>query len=179
MALTLQTLGLFFLKVGAVLYGSGYVLVAFLEGDLVERWGWLTSEQLLDAIAIGQMTPGPLLTTATFIGYLLLGVPGALVATVGVFLPSVVLVGLLNPVVAQLRSRPWSRAFLDSVNAVALGLMAAVIGKLAVATLTDWQAWLIVAASGVAVFRWRIHSAWLVAAAAVAGFVLRWVSQVG
>lgn len=173
---TLWSMGLFFLKVGAVLYGSGYVLVAFLESDLVERWGWLSNAQLLDAIAIGQMTPGPLLTTATFIGYLLLGLPGAIVATVAIFLPSLVLVGLLNPVVEKLRSRRWSGAFLDSVNAVALALMAAVILKLALASLTNWQAWLIVAASAVAVFRFRVHSAWVIVGAALLGFALQMAS---
>ena len=174
--LTLQSLGLFFLKVGAVLYGSGYVLVVFLEGDLVERFGWLTSDQLLDAIAIGQMTPGPLLTTATFVGYLLLGVPGAMVATLAIFLPSVILVGLFNRVIAKLRARPWTGAFLDSVNSVALALMAAVVFKLALAALTGWQAWLIAILSAVAVFRLRLHSAWLIAGAAVLGYLLRLVS---
>lgn len=173
--LTLQSLGLFFLKVGAVLYGSGYVLVAFLEGDLVGRFGWLTDAQLLDAIAIGQMTPGPLLTTATFVGYLLLGVPGAMVATLGIFLPSFVLVGLFNPVIAKLRARPWTGAFLDSVNSVALGLMAAVVTRLALATLNDWQAWSIAILSALAVFRFRLHSAWLILAAAVLGYLLRLV----
>ena len=173
---TLQSLGLFFLKVGAVLYGSGYVLIAFIEGDLVERWGWLTSDQLLDAIAIGQMTPGPLLTTATFIGYLLLGVPGAVVSTVAIFLPSVVLVGLLNPVVEKMRSRAWSGAFLDSVNAVALALMAAVIVRLAFSALTDWRAWLIAGLSAFAIFRFKIHSAWLIPAAAVLGYLLHLAS---
>lgn len=170
---TLASLGLFFLKVGAVLYGSGYVLVAFLEGDLVRHYEWLTSQQLLDAIAIGQMTPGPLLTTATFVGYLLLGFPGAVVATTAIFLPSLILVGLLNPVIAKLRTRPWTSAFLDSVNAAALALMAVVVFKLATASLTSWQAWLIAAVSAVAVFRFRLHSAWLIAGAAVAGYLLR------
>lgn len=169
---TLKALGLFFLKVGAVLYGSGYVLVAFLEGDLVERFGWLTSEQLLDAIAIGQMTPGPVLTTATFVGYLLLGVPGAAVATVAIFFPSLVFVGLLNPWVPKLRTRPWTGAFLDSVNAAALALMATVIVKLGLVTLVSWQAWVLVAVSAVALFRFRVHSAWLVLGAGLLGFLM-------
>lgn len=177
--LTLQSLGLFFLKVGAVLYGSGYVLVAFLEGDLVERFGWLTSDQLLDAIAIGQMTPGPLLTTATFVGYLLLGVPGAVVATLAIFLPSFILVGVFNRVIAKLRTRAWTGAFLDSVNSVALALMAAVVFKLALTALTDWQAWLIAIVSAVAVVRLRVHSAWLIVGAAVLGYLLRLVSFAG
>ena len=169
---SLKALGLFFLKVGAVLYGSGYVLVAFLEGDLVERFGWLTSEQLLDAIAIGQMTPGPVLTTATFVGYLLLGVPGAAVATVAIFFPSLVFVGLLNPWVPKLRTRPWTGAFLDSVNAAALALMATVIVKLGLVTLVNWQAWVLVAVGAVALFRFRVHSAWLVLGAGLLGFLL-------
>lgn len=173
---TLVSLGLFFLKVGAVLYGSGYVLVAFLEGDLVGRFGWLTHQQLLDAIAIGQMTPGPVLTTATFVGYLLLGVPGAVMATTAIFLPSLFLVGLLNPVIAKLRARPWASAFLDSVNSAALALMAVVVFKLAIASLTSWQAWLITLLSAFAVFRLRVHSAWLILASAVFGYLLRWVS---
>ena len=172
MPVSLQALALFFLKVGSVLYGSGYVLVAFLEGDLVERYGWLESGQLLDAIAVGQMTPGPVLTTATFIGYLLLGVPGALVATVAIFLPSLVFVGILNPLVPSLRRRPWSAAFLDSVNAVALALMAGVVAKRGLTTLTTWQAWLIVALSATAMFGFRIHAAWLMVGAAVLGYLL-------
>jgi chromate transporter len=177
--LTLKGLGLFFLKVGAVLYGSGYVLVAFLEGDLVDRFGWLSSEQLLDAIAIGQMTPGPVLTTATFVGYLLLGVPGAAVATVAIFLPSLVLVGLLNPLVPRLRSRPWTGAFLDSVNAAALALMAAVTIKLALATMGTWQAWLVAGLCALAFFRFRIHSAWLILGGALFGFVVGHIWPMG
>lgn len=173
---TLFSLGLFFLEVGAVLYGSGYVLVAFLEGDLVGRYGWLTHQQLLDAIAIGQMTPGPVLTTATFVGYLLLGVPGAVVATAAIFLPSLFLVGLLNPVIEKLRARPWASSFLDSVNSAALALMAVVVFKLAAASLTSWQAWLIAGLSAVAVFRLRVHSAWLIVGAAILGYLLRLVS---
>lgn len=173
---TLASLGLFFLKVGAVLYGSGYVLVAFLEGDLVGRYGWLTHQQLLDAIAIGQMTPGPVLTTATFVGYLLLGVPGAVVATTAIFLPSLFLVGILNPVIARLRARPWASSFLDSVNSAALALMVVVVFKLAAASLTSWQAWLIAILSAVSVFRLRLHSAWLILGAAVLGYLLRLVS---
>jgi chromate transporter len=148
------------------------VLVAFLEGDLVERYGWLESGQLLDAIAVGQMTPGQVLTTATFIGYLLLGVPGAIVATVAIFLPSLIFVGILNPLVPGLRRRPWSAAFLDSVNAVALALMAGVVAKLGLTTLTTWQAWLIVVLSAIALFRFRIHAAWLMVGAAVLGYLL-------
>lgn len=170
---SLAVLGLFFLKVGAVLYGSGYVLVAFLEGDLVERFGWLTSEQLLDAVAIGQMTPGPVLSTATFIGFLLLGLPGAVVATLAIFLPSFIFVGLLNPLVPRLSGRPATRAFLDAVNVAALGLMAAVVIKLGAATLTSWPAWCVALLAGVGLFGLRLQSAWLVVGGAVLGYLFR------
>lgn len=175
---TLAALGLFFLKVGAVLYGSGYVLVAFLESDLVERLGWLTSEQLLDAIAVGQMTPGPVLSTATFIGYLLLGAPGALVATVAIFLPSFFFVGLLNPIIPKLRRRSWTAAFLDAVNSAALALMGAVVAKLGVATLTSWEGWLVALLAAIALFGLRLHSAWLIVGGALAGYLFRLASAV-
>jgi chromate transporter len=173
---TVLSLGLFFLKVGAILYGSGYVLVAFLEGDLVGRYGWLTHQQLLDAIAIGQMTPGPVLTTATFVGYLLLGVPGAVIATTAIFAPSLILVGMLNPVIEKLRARRWASSFLDSVNSAAVALMVVVVFKLAVASLTGWQAWLIAISCAIALFRFRVHSAWLIIGAAVFGYLLHLVS---
>ena len=126
---------LIFLKVGAVLYGSGYVLLAFLRGDLVVDLGWLTEQQLLDAVAIGQFTPGPVFTTATFVGYVLAGVPGAIAATVGIFLPSFVFVALLNNAVPSIRRSPWAGALLDGVNASALGLMAGVTVQLGGAAL--------------------------------------------
>ena len=120
-----------------MLYGSGYVLLAFLRADFVVRLGWLTDRQLLDAIAIGQVTPGPVFTTATFIGYLLGGVPGALLATLGIFLPSFVFVAISNPLIPRLRSSPWAGALLDGVNAASLGLMAAVTWQLGRASLVD------------------------------------------
>ncbi|MEM9136648.1 MAG: chromate efflux transporter, partial [Cyanobacteria bacterium P01_F01_bin.42] len=128
---------LFFLKVGSVLYGSGYVLLAFLQRDLVEQHQWLTSQQLLDAVAIGQVTPGPVFTTATFVGYLLAGHAGAIAGTIGIFLPAFLLVGLVNPWVPKLRQSPWSSAFLDGVNAGSLGLMAGVTFTLGQAALVD------------------------------------------
>jgi len=134
---SLGRLFLVFFKVGAVLYGSGYVLLAFLQADLVTRLGWLTEQQLLDAIAIGQVTPGPVFTTATFIGYFLGGVPGALVATVGIFLPSFFFVAISNPIIPRLRKSPWAAGILDGVNAAALGLMAAVTWQLGRASLVD------------------------------------------
>ena len=119
-------LGAVFLKAGAFLFGSGYVLLAFLRGDFVERLGWLTDTQLLDAVAIGQVTPGPLFTTATFIGYVLAGIPGAIVATAAIFVPAFVIVALVGPIVDRVRERQLTAALLDGVNAAALGLMAAV-----------------------------------------------------
>ena len=168
----LWKLGLFFLKVGAILYGSGYVLVAFLEGDLVEGYGWLTETQLLDAIAIGQFTPGPVLTTATFIGYVLGGVPGALVATLGIFLPSFVFVAILNPLVPKLRRSPWTSAFLDAVNVSAVALMLVVSVKLGVAALDSWVAWLIFLLAAVAALRYRLNAAYVVLGGALLGWLL-------
>lgn len=112
---SLPTLFLTFLKIGAILYGSGYVLIAFLRADFVERLGWLTEQQLIDAIAIGQITPGPLFTSATFIGYLLGGIPAAIVATLGIFLPSYIFVAISNPIIPKLRQSPWAGSLLDGV----------------------------------------------------------------
>ncbi|MGH7474566.1 MAG: chromate transporter, partial [Candidatus Methylomirabilales bacterium] len=163
--------------VGAVLYGSGYVLVAFLEGGLVRDYGWLSEAQLLDAIAIGQLTPGPVLSTATFIGYILGGLPGAAVATVGIFLPSFIFVAALGLVLPRLRRSRWMAAFLDAVNVSSLALMAAVTVKLSVSTLTTWPAWVIALAAAGAGLRWRVNATWLVLGGAVVGRVLwPWVS---
>ncbi len=172
---TLPGLGLFFLKVGSILYGSGYVLVAFLEGDLVGRFGWLTQDQLLDAIAIGQMTPGPLLTTATFIGYLLMDIPGAIVSTVAIFLPSLVLVPILNPVIPRLRSRPWASLLLDAVNVTAVALMAAVTLRLAGAAATTWPTRLIAVLAILGVLRFKLHAAWLVGGGAALGLLFHYL----
>src|SRR5262249_13637748 len=116
----LGPLFVFFLKIGAVLFGSGYVLLAFLRADLVERWHWLTEAQLIDAVAVGQVTPGPVFTTATFIGYVLGGPLGAAVATVGIFLPAFVLVALSGSIIPRVRRSPIASAFLDGVNAASL-----------------------------------------------------------
>ena len=140
---SLWTLGLFFLKVGAILYGSGYVLIAFLEGGVVDDYGWLTSQQLLDAVALGQLTPGPVLTTATAVGYFVAGVPGAIVATLGIFIPSFVFAGVLHPIVPRLRDAAWSAALLDAVNAVAVALMAVVTVRLALVALASPALWAI------------------------------------
>ena len=170
-AVPLWKLGLFFLKVGAVLYGSGYVLIAFLEGDLVNDYGWLTQQQLLDAVAIEQFTPGPVLTTATFIGYVLGGVPGAGVATVGIFLPAFVFAGLLHPVVPKLRTSPWTAAFLDAINAAAVALMAVVTVQLGLDVLTGWVPVAIFAGAAVLALRYKVNAAWLVLGGALAGWL--------
>ncbi len=165
------SLFLSFLKIGFVLYGSGYVLLAFLQRDLVERNQWLTSQQLLDAIAIGQFTPGPVFTTATFVGYLLTGNAGAIAATIGIFLPAFLLVWIVNPWVPKLRRSPWISGFLDGVNAASLGLMAGVTYILGRAALVDGLTIVLAVLSAIAVFRFQINSAWLVLAGGAIGFV--------
>jgi len=160
------------LKIGAVLYGSGYVLLAFLEGDFVDRLGWITHQQLLDAVSIGQVTPGPVFTTATFVGYLVAGWPGAVVATVGIFLPSFVFVGLLTRLAGWLRSRRWTSALLDGLNATALALMAGVCWTLGRDALVDaWTVGLF-ALTLLLLWRTRLNSAWYVGGGAVAGILL-------
>jgi chromate transporter len=165
-------IGLFFLKVGAVLYGGGYVLLAFLEQGLVRQHDWLTHRQLLDAVAIGQFTPGPVLSTATFIGYILGGVPGAIVATVAIFLPSFLYVALLAPVLFRLRQSAWMAAFLDSVNVCAVALMAGVTFRLSVDGLRGWPSWVIAAATFAVLLRWKVNPAWVVLGGGVAGLAL-------
>jgi chromate transporter len=169
----LPTLFGVFVKVGAVLFGSGYVLLAFLRADLVERLGWLTERQLLDAVAVGQVTPGPVFTTATFIGYLLGGVPGAAVATVGIFLPAFVFVALSGPLLERMRRSTTARAALDGVNVASLALMAVVTGQLARAALVDPLAGVLAAVSALLLLRWRVNSAWLVLGGAVVGLIAR------
>jgi chromate transporter len=169
---SLPKLGLFFLKIGAVLFGSGYVLVAFLEGGLVHDYGWLSQRQLLDAIAIGQFTPGPVLSAATFIGYVISGVPGAVISTVAIFLPSFFFVAALNPIVPRLRQSPWASAFLDAVNVSSVALMLAVIVKLGQATLTGWPAWVISMAALVVSFLWKVNATWLILGGAAVGWIL-------
>ncbi|MFW6089246.1 MAG: chromate efflux transporter [Gemmatimonadota bacterium] len=169
---SLWKLFFFFLKVGAILYGSGYVLVAFLEGGLVQDYGWLTQTQLLDAIAIGQFTPGPVLSTSTFIGYLVEGVPGAAVATLGIFLPSFFFVLILNPLIPKLRESVWLSAFLDSVNVAAVALMVVVTIELGVGILVSWPAWVIAGLAAVFALVYRVNAAWLVAGGAALGWLL-------
>jgi chromate transporter len=161
----------FFLKVGSVLFGSGYVLLAFLRSGLVVERGWLTEPQLLDAVAVGQVTPGPVFTTATFIGYLLAGGGGAAVATIGIFLPGFVLVALSGPLVPRLRRSPTAGAILDGVNVASLALMAIVTVQLARAALVDPLTVVIASASAVLLFRFGVNSAWLVLGGAAVGLI--------
>jgi chromate transporter len=160
--LSLGSLFLFFVKVGAVLFGSGYVLLAFLRADLVDRWQWLTEAQLLDAIAVGQMTPGPVFTTATFIGYILGGMSGAMVATCGIFLPAFLFVALSGPLIPHLRRSLTAGAFLDGVNVASLALMAVVTWHLGRAALIDGLTAVLALVSAVLLIRFRLNSAWLV-----------------
>jgi chromate transporter len=169
---TLSALFLFFLKVGAVLFGSGYVLIAFLRADLVERWHWLSNAQLLDAIAVGQITPGPVFTTATFIGYLLGGGAGALVATLGIFLPAFLYVALLAPLLPRLRGSPSAGAFLDGVNAASVALLALVTWQLGRSAIVDPATGLVAVTGAVLLLRFRLNSAWLVLGGGLAGVVL-------
>jgi chromate transporter len=169
----LPALFLFFLKVGAVLFGSGYVLLAFLRTDLVERFHWLTESQLLDAVAAGQVTPGPVFSTATFVGYVLGGLPGAALATLGIFLPAFAFVAASGPLVPRLRRSPAAGAFLDGVNAGALALMMAVTWQLGRAAVVDVPTAVVAVASGVLLVRLRVNSAWLLVGGGVVGLVLR------
>lgn len=172
---SLLGMGLLFLKIGAVLYGSGYVLLAFLRADFVERMGWLTETQLLDAVAIGQVTPGPVFTTATFIGFLLAGVPGAVMATVAIFLPSFVFVAAVHPLVERLRASSITAPILDAVNAAAVGLMTVVTVLLGRSALVDVPTILAaLAALGVLVFT-KVNSLWLILAGAAMGAVVQGV----
>lgn len=172
---SLPTLFLTFLKIGAVLYGSGYVLLAFLRSDFVLHLHWLTDRQLLDAISIGQFTPGPVFTTATFIGYILGGLPGALLATLGIFLPSFALVALVYPVAARLRRSPWTAPLLDGVNVAALALMAGVLFQLGQNALIDILSCAIALIAFVVLLRFKINSFWLILAGAAIGLLRFWV----
>ena len=168
----LTQLFLTMLKIGSILYGSGYVLLTFLEADFVDRLGWITHQQLLDAISIGQVTPGPLFTTATFVGYLVAGVPGAILATIAIFLPSFVFVGLLTRLAGWLRSHGWTSALLDGVNATALALMAGVTWTLGREAIVDGWAVGLSGATLLLLWRTRLNSGWYVLGGAVAGILL-------
>jgi chromate transporter len=169
---------LVFLKIGSIVFGSGYVLLAFLRADLVAHRAWVTDAQLVDAVAIGQVTPGPVFTTATFLGYLLRGPVGALVATVGIFLPAFILVAVSGPLIPLIRRSASAGAFLDGVNVASLALMAAVSYQLGRAAIVDWVTIALAIASAVLLLRFRINSAWLVLGGAILGVAARLVRGV-
>jgi len=168
-----MSLFLTFLKIGAVIYGSGYVLFAFFNSEFVVRLGWLNHQQLLDSIAVGQITPGPVATSATFVGYLMGGWPSALLATLAFFLPSFFFVALISRLVPLIRKRWWSEAFLDGVNVSALGLMAGVTWALGRAGVVDWFTVALAVVALVLVFRSKVNSAWLVLGGGVLGVIYR------
>lgn len=172
-AVTLPGLFFVFCKTGAVLFGSGYVLLAFLRADLVERLHWLTEAQLIDAIAVGQVTPGPVFTTATFVGYLLSGPAGALVATVGIFLPAFVFVALSGPLVPRLRASRQAGAFLDGINVASLALMAVVTARLGRSAIIDVPTALLAVAAAMLLLRSRLNSTWIVLGGAAVGAAWR------
>ena len=154
---------------------TGYVLLAFLRNDFVIRLGWLTDQQLLDAVAVGQITPGPLFTAATFIGYLLGGVPVALLATLGIFLPSFIFVAISNPLIPKIRNSAWASSLLDGVNASALGLMAAVTVQLGISSLIDLFTLVIAIISLILLLRYKVNSTWLIAGGAIAGLLFSFI----
>ena len=168
----LLPLFLFFMKVGSIVFGSGYVLLAFLQADLVGNWHWLTTTQLLDAIAVGQVTPGPVFTTATFIGYLLGGSAGALIATAGIFLPSFIFVAASSPIIPRLRKSAVAGAFLDGVIMASLALMASVSWNLGRDAIIDLPTVLLLFGSLVLLVRFRLNSLWLVLGGALIGFLI-------
>jgi len=177
MKLTTTNLFLVFLKVGSVLFGSGYVLVAYLDGELVEKLGWLSKSELLDAIAIGQFTPGPVLSTATFVGYQIQGVQGAMAATLGIFLPSFIFVWILNPLIPKLRSSKITAAFLDAVNVAAVAVMLVVTLMLAKEVLLDWKSLIIASISFyIYFFQKKVSVVYLVLFGAILGWVLSFIN---
>jgi len=169
-AVGLWPIFLIFAKIGSVLFGSGYVLLAFLRADLVERYHWLTQQQLLDAVAVGQVTPGPVFTTATFVGYILHGPSGAVAATLGIFLPAFLFVAVSAPLLPRLRASHTAGAILDGINVASLALMALVTWQLARSAIVDWFTLLLGVASAVLLMRYRqLNSVWLVLAAGLLG----------
>lgn len=173
---TMSRLFLTILKIGAVCYGSGYVLLAFLRADFVVHLGWLTDKQLLDAIAMGQITPGPVFASATFIGYLLGGVKGALLATLGMFLPSFVYAAIVFPLIPRLKGSPHARIFLDGINATTLGLMGAVSWQLARGAILDVFTAVEAVVAFVILLRFQINSAWLILGGMAAGFAFKFLT---
>ena len=164
-----------FLKVGAILYGSGYVLFAFLDAELVGK-GWLTQQALIDAIAVGQFTPGPILSTATFIGWQLGGLSGAALATIGIFLPSFLFVLILNPLIPKMRQSKYISVFLDAVNVAAVALIVAVCIEMSISTLTDWKTIIIMVTSFIVVFKFKkLNSMYIVLGGIIAGYLLYYI----
>jgi chromate transporter len=174
-AVSLSGLFLVFLKIGSVLFGSGYVLLAFLRTDLVQRLHWLTEAQLIDAVAVGQLTPGPVFTTATFIGYLLAGSAGALVATAGIFLPAFVFVAASGPLVPRLRASPVAGAFLDGLNVASLALMAVVTAQLARAAIVDLPTTVLALTAAALLLRFKLNATWLMLGGATVGMALQFL----
>lgn len=170
---SLTALFVTFLKLGSVVFGSGYVLLAFLRNDFVHRLGWLSDQQILDAVAVGQFTPGPVFTTATFIGYVVGGVTGAILATIGIFLPAFVFVAAVFPLVGMIRRSPWASGFLDGVNVAALGLIAGVTWQLGLAALIDWFTVVVAVLALMLILRFKINSAWLVFGGGAVGLISR------
>ena len=170
---SLLRLFLSFLKIGSVVFGSGYVLLAFLRAEFINHLHWLTEKQLMDAVAVGQFTPGPVFTTATFIGYLVAGIPGAVVATLGIFLPGFVFVALSGPLIPKLRRSPFAAAILDGIVIGSLGLMVVVACQLGRAAIVDWPTFMILMASAALLFRFRANSAWVIGGAALLGWLVR------
>lgn len=170
---SLVKLFLVFLKIGSVFFGSGYVLIAYLHDELIDRLGWLTQQQLVDAIAVGQFTPGPVSSAVTFVGYQIIGIKGAILATVGMFLPSFFFVAMLNPFIPKMRTSKWLSYFLDSVNIGAVAIMAVAVIQLARVSLINWQTWLIALVSVAVIFVLkRVHSLWVVIGSSMAGYLL-------
>ena len=170
---SLVKLFLVFLKIGSVLFGSGYVLIAYLQDELIDQLGWLTQQQLVDAIAVGQFTPGPVSSAVTFVGYQIIGIKGAIFTTMGMFLPSFFFVALLNPFIPKMRNSKWVSCFLDSVNVGAVAIIAVAVIQLARATLINWQTWLIALMSVAVTFVFKkVNTLWIVIGSAIVGYIL-------
>ena len=170
---SLVKLFLVFLKIGSVLFGSGYVLIAYLQDELIDQLGWLTQQQLVDAIAVGQFTPGPVSSAVTFVGYQIIGIKGAIFTTMGMFLPSFFFVALLNPFIPKMRNSKWVSCFLDSVNIGAVAIIAVAVIQLARATLINWQTWLIALMSVAVTFVFKkVNTLWIVVGSAIVGYIL-------
>ncbi len=172
---SLPVLFLTFLKIGSVLYGSGYTILAFLRPEFVLGLHWLTDRQLLDAVSIGQLTPGPVFTTATFIGYVVAGWQGALLATLAIFLPSFVLVAIIHPLANRLRRSPWTSMILNGINIAALALIAGVLIQLGQNALIDVVTWGIAVVSLAILLRFKLNSMWLIVGGALIGVVRFWI----